>query len=154
MGAGLVSLIFLGRELCRHCLILSPVLFGPALYSIFKIYQFLIYFSPLFLCSVLILVLASALNVLLLPFPTMWLTLLSEHDHIHPMRVPKVMFLLNLKLEIEVTAPASSNICSNYIIYHRHFAIHCCLQNTMFTFSIVVIDIGVPYFVQVIGGGL
>ena len=34
---GLVSLILLGRELCRHCLILSLVLFGPALYSIFKI---------------------------------------------------------------------------------------------------------------------
>ena len=39
-------------------------------------------------------------------------------------------------------------------LYHRHSAVHCCLQNTMFTFSIVVIDIGVPYFVQVIGGGL
>ena len=48
---GLVSLIFLGRELCRHCLILSPVLFGPALYySIFKIYQFLIYFTHIMKC--------------------------------------------------------------------------------------------------------
>ena len=70
------------KELCRHCLILSPALFGPALYSIFNIYQFLIYLSPLFLCSVLILVLVSALNMLL---PTMWLTVLSEHDHIYPM---------------------------------------------------------------------
>ena len=48
---GLVSLIFLGRELCRHCLVLSPVLFGPALYSIFKIYQFLIYFIYIYHCN-------------------------------------------------------------------------------------------------------
>ena len=28
--------IVVGRELCRHCLILSHVLFGPALYSTFQ----------------------------------------------------------------------------------------------------------------------
>ena len=45
---------------------------------------------------------------------------------------------------------------SNFIICHRHSAVHCCLRNTMFTFSIVVMYMymGVPYFVQVIGGGL
>ena len=38
---------FLSRKLCRKCPLLSPVLFGPALYSFLKL---LIYLPPL-ICS-------------------------------------------------------------------------------------------------------
>ena len=55
------------------------------------------------------------------------------------------------KLEIEVTAPAVTYVV---ITLYTTGVLPFIVVNTMFTFSMVVIDIGVPYFVQVIGGGL
>ena len=95
--------------------------------------------------------LASALNVLLLPFPTMWLILLSEHDHIHPIYVNTKSHIA-VKFEVRNGGHCtSSNICST--LYTTDI-LSFIVVYTMFTFSIVVIDIGVLYLVQVIGGGL
>ena len=53
--------------------------------------------------------------------------------------------------EIEITAPAVTNVV---ISLYTTGILQFIVLYTLFTFSIVVIDIDVLYFVQVIGGGL
>ena len=84
----------MGRELCRHCLILSPVLFGQPYITI--------YLSPLFLC---------------------WLMLTSAAASSFSHNMWTWSYSLYVKFEIKVTAPAVTYvviILSNYIINHRH----------------------------------
>ena len=52
--------------------------------------------------------------------------------------------------EIEVSAPAVAYVV---ILLYITGILPFIVVYTMFTFIIVVIDIGLPYFVQVIGGG-
>ena len=64
---------------------------------------------------------------------------------------PKVIYVAIKFEEIEVTGPVVTYVV---ITLYTTGILPFIVVYTMFTFSIVVIDIGVLYFVQVIGGGL